>query len=360
MNAEEELFSTKFPSELFYTPLTEEALKKHEQQRAIEIRQFSCPICYVDWWRVVPSDKPVSRCKRCHKKYNAIPRDMEYGAGRFICPNERCGEVFYRTCRATYIRDCPQCGTKVGEPHIHPAREQDHPTFLRWFKQRSTPHISTGSTVATWLSQTALNTYPSHQVRHCSTLEISPSAVASHRSRHCSTQAPEISPTAMVLHHATHCSIPELPPVALYNGRRGPPPKQSLPAVASYCSRRGPSPELPLPAVAPYDSRRGPTLELSLPAVASYHCRRGPTPQLSFPSVSSYYRRHPSSPEMSPWSTPENSPYRTPEISPFSTPEQSPTRKRRFSSSTRSLYGRASSCVSIRSGASAGSRGYER
>ena len=108
----------------------------------------------------------MSRCKRCHNRCDALPRDKEFGVGRFICPNERCGKVFYRTCKSTDTRYCPRCGRNAGQPYIHPAYgsgEDDNFYIIIWFE--SARHISTGSTVETWLTQTALNTRPPSPLR---------------------------------------------------------------------------------------------------------------------------------------------------------------------------------------------------
>ena len=138
-------------------PLTRKTLQEHDRQTSTEVRQFCCGPCHREWWRVVPSNKPVSRCKDCHIRYDAVPRDGEYGVGRFTCTNELCGKVFYRRCRAFHGEFCPQCRAVVSEPHIHPKYNNYIPTLFNssWaLVPDSTPHISTGSTVETWLSQT--------------------------------------------------------------------------------------------------------------------------------------------------------------------------------------------------------------
>ena len=144
--------------------LTVKALQEHERQTATEVRQFNCPNCKRSrWWRVVPRNKPVSRCKRCHVRCDALPRNEEYGVGQFICPVYSCGEVFYKTCGAIDTRDCPHCGKSVAQPCIHPAYKTHGPiSYLKQLKftPKSVAHISTGSTVETWPSQTALDTRP--------------------------------------------------------------------------------------------------------------------------------------------------------------------------------------------------------
>ncbi|XP_060556637.1 shiftless antiviral inhibitor of ribosomal frameshifting protein homolog [Ruditapes philippinarum] len=50
-----------------------------------EIRQFGCKNCDSMWWRRVPIRKPVARCNMCKRKRDAIPVDQEYGWARFQC-----------------------------------------------------------------------------------------------------------------------------------------------------------------------------------------------------------------------------------------------------------------------------------
>ena len=137
--------------------LTRKTLQEHDRQTSTEVRQFCCGPCRRVWWRVVPSNKPVSRCKICHTRYDAIPRNDECGVGRFTCTNKLCGNVFYRRCNQSYTAICPQCEAVVSEPHIHPKYNKYIPTLFNssWaLVPDSTPHISTGSTVQTWLLQT--------------------------------------------------------------------------------------------------------------------------------------------------------------------------------------------------------------
>ncbi|XP_045156455.1 shiftless antiviral inhibitor of ribosomal frameshifting protein homolog [Mercenaria mercenaria] len=56
-----------------------------------EVRQYGCKQDDNMWWRRVPSRKPVSKCKRCKQKYEPIPREQEWGWARFECV---CGHKF--------------------------------------------------------------------------------------------------------------------------------------------------------------------------------------------------------------------------------------------------------------------------
>ena len=155
--------------------LTRKTLQEHDRQTSTEVRQFFCRHCHSTWWRVVPSNKPVSRCNDCHRRYDAIPRGDERRVGRF---NKLCGNVFYRRCNQSYTAVCPQCRAVLSEPHIHPKYNKYHPAHFNrlWsFVPRSTLHISTGSTVETWLSQTAASSRtPSPPIRHPVSLPDSP------------------------------------------------------------------------------------------------------------------------------------------------------------------------------------------
>ena len=151
--------------------LTVDALRQHDLLNTpTELRQFACRDCDLVWWRVVPSIKMVSTCKKCYRKFAALDRFKEYGVGRFICPN--CKHVFYSRCHADTKCPCYECQLPVSKPYIH----QDNKLHSapnkggrkHWcdeckgrgncpnYKQvvfASRRHISTGSSVATWLSQ---------------------------------------------------------------------------------------------------------------------------------------------------------------------------------------------------------------
>ena len=151
--------------------LTEEALGQHDKLfSAKELRQFACKRCDNVWWRVVLPTKKVSKCKKCFKKYDALPRDKEYGMGRFACSN--CLRVFYSRCYANTECKCYKCGAIVSKPYIDPhnkGRTQERASNPRYSRHScngkgkcplfqkvlyaSEPHISSGSTIDTWISQ---------------------------------------------------------------------------------------------------------------------------------------------------------------------------------------------------------------
>ncbi|KAK3576414.1 hypothetical protein CHS0354_026751 [Potamilus streckersoni] len=57
-----------------------------------QVRQFGCESCDKVWWRRVPIRKMVSRCKSCKKKFDAIPREDEWGLAKYIC--SKCSNEF--------------------------------------------------------------------------------------------------------------------------------------------------------------------------------------------------------------------------------------------------------------------------
>ena len=190
--------------------LTEAALAKHNLLTgASELREFACGPCDHYWWRVVLITKPVSRCYGCGVKYDCLPREQEFGIGRYICQNKTCSMMFYRRCHATQAVTCPNCNSLVYNPYIHPRfrrskqeRKPIDPTmkpfepppptlpkiivvqipfYLHGYplgylpatlpftgrapvtrkKKKvinpSTPHVSTGSTIDTFLTQSAIS-----------------------------------------------------------------------------------------------------------------------------------------------------------------------------------------------------------
>ena len=102
--------------------LTEAALAKHNLLTgASELREFACGPCDRFWWKVVLITKAVSRCFNCRVKYDCLPRNQEFGIGRYICQNETCEHrTFYQRCHATQAVNCRNCNCWVYNPYIHP------------------------------------------------------------------------------------------------------------------------------------------------------------------------------------------------------------------------------------------------
>ncbi|KAK2146489.1 hypothetical protein LSH36_605g03030 [Paralvinella palmiformis] len=160
-------------------------------------RLFACAPCDILWWRRTPDRKKVSCCNRCRKRYDAVPRDKEWGWAELHCPH--CNTEF-RGWYAIYMKcPCPTCGqavlpTRICPPiwnrvnrrrsfhvcaapdcpgrnyykGIHPQIPVDpnltcvYPgsRLMRGLPRVVTPsteHDSTGSTVDTFLSQSDLN-----------------------------------------------------------------------------------------------------------------------------------------------------------------------------------------------------------
>ena len=98
--------------------LTEAVLRQHNMLYEItELREFACFRCNHFWWRKVFTTKRVSTCKKCWVKYDALPRDKEFGIGRYICQNNH---TFFKFCHATLSCRCMKCYEIVSHPHIHP------------------------------------------------------------------------------------------------------------------------------------------------------------------------------------------------------------------------------------------------
>ncbi|KAL3866918.1 hypothetical protein ACJMK2_044167 [Sinanodonta woodiana] len=156
-----------------------------------EIRQFGCEECDNMWWHHVPLRKLVSRCKLCHRKFDAIPKENEWGWAKHIC--DSCGKEFHGFGAMNHTQSpCYDCGnlcmpveimppfkrTSTRPRNVHSCtasncynrdRAHDnvpivsmcvHPLSMgRKVLNPSQPHASTGSTVKTFLSQDDLQSY---------------------------------------------------------------------------------------------------------------------------------------------------------------------------------------------------------
>lgn len=157
-------------------------LARQKRIDSIDIRQFACRPCDSVWWRRVPGRKTVSKCHRCRIRYDAVPKESEWGVAEFTCGN--CGNVFKgfgqmnNTFSPCYVCNDIAQPSKIF-PKMRPSGERRrhthscyasncfnradgdilpgicvHPKSLgRKVVTPSDQHISSGSTVDTFLTQ---------------------------------------------------------------------------------------------------------------------------------------------------------------------------------------------------------------
>ncbi|CAL1528723.1 unnamed protein product, partial [Lymnaea stagnalis] len=63
-------------------------------EKGSEMHQFACETCQRSWWKSVPCANPVSKCYKCRMRFEPIPRDREWGIGKFQCDNVQCRRTF--------------------------------------------------------------------------------------------------------------------------------------------------------------------------------------------------------------------------------------------------------------------------
>eukprot|EP00794_Sanderia_malayensis_P017634 gene17634-19388_t len=139
--------------------LTTANLKRHDRAD-VSKRQFACEPCDSVWWS-------------CLQRYKAIPRHLEYGWALHRCQN--CGREFYGKTVQGRRSPCHSCGTlclpeRFGD-RLDPDRQRGRgrhsceecnyglitpcPAYRRVIVA-SEPHVSTGSTADTFLTQMSL------------------------------------------------------------------------------------------------------------------------------------------------------------------------------------------------------------
>ncbi|XP_070569875.1 shiftless antiviral inhibitor of ribosomal frameshifting protein homolog [Ptychodera flava] len=155
--------------------LTVDNLRKHNQALT-EKREFGCEPCDNVYWRKVFQYKPVARCDKCGVRYDAIPKDQEYGLGTYECTS--CNRKFSGRARADVPAMCYDCHVMVRPTNIGPrprgqrrsrnihSCQACHNGAIRpcpMYKRVVVPskvHQSTGSTVSSFLSQQSAIYYP--------------------------------------------------------------------------------------------------------------------------------------------------------------------------------------------------------
>ncbi|KAK3591669.1 hypothetical protein CHS0354_040582 [Potamilus streckersoni] len=105
---------------VFKDDVIQDLLRK--QDILSEVRQFACKPCDNVWWRKVPARKMVSTCRICRIKYDAIPKEEEWGWAIFECS---CGNIFsgfgqMNVTKRTCYRNKGGCGQFVLPSQIRP------------------------------------------------------------------------------------------------------------------------------------------------------------------------------------------------------------------------------------------------
>ncbi|XP_021356454.1 repressor of yield of DENV protein homolog isoform X2 [Mizuhopecten yessoensis] len=156
-----------------------------------QVRQFACEENDTVWWRKVPTRKMVSKCKRCRRRYKAVPREREWGWAKFVCiscgnefngfgqmnsttsPCYPCGNICHveevfppkrhnntgRRSRHRHSCTAHNCYNRTADAQFRPNRCVHPRSLARQVVHPSQRHNSTGSTVATFLSQDDIQTF---------------------------------------------------------------------------------------------------------------------------------------------------------------------------------------------------------
>ena len=150
-------------------PLTLENLRELDKEYdKHEVRQFACERCQKSWWEEVPARKPVSKCRRCRTKYDALPREKEFGIGHHVC---ECGKTFRGFTQHGVTSPCYRCKADVLPQYFLTDREDIKKKTQRRHKCElcngredcpnkkplvniSKQHVSTGSTASSVCSDT--------------------------------------------------------------------------------------------------------------------------------------------------------------------------------------------------------------
>lgn len=141
--------------------LTAEALRKLDiLTGALQLREFACENCDHVWWKTVPFTKLVSKCNKCRVKYDALPRDKEFGIGRYQCT--QCKHSFFLRCEATSEQSCFNCKSTIKTPYIHPKFRPlpppTEPTTLKPTIVINQPQLSTKMFISSASFQPVLTT----------------------------------------------------------------------------------------------------------------------------------------------------------------------------------------------------------
>lgn len=92
-------------------------------------RMFACQPCDHFWWRRTPDRKTVSKCDKCHKRYDALSRDREWGWAEFHCSS--CQRRFNGYCAMWMTSPCYRCETEsVQHASFHRHNMNDAPATV--------------------------------------------------------------------------------------------------------------------------------------------------------------------------------------------------------------------------------------